>query len=365
MNVLHINSGNLYGGVETFLLTLARARRFAPEMEMAVALCFEGRAADALRQAGVSPEMLGEVRLRRPDKVRRARQALRALLARRPFDVVVCHQAWPYAIFGPVVKNAGIPLVYWMHMPPTGRHWLDRLAARIEPDCVVCNSRFTASQRSTPARVEVIHCPVMPAEPMSPTNPRPHEPLVIVQVSRMEACKGQRVLIEALGQLRDDPSWVCWQVGGAQRPSEARYLETLKADADRVGVSNRIRFLGQRSDVQALLASADIFCQPNIDAEAFGISFIEALYAGLPVVTSSIGGALEIIDDTCGVCVPPNDATALASALSRLLANRDERERLGRGGPPRARTLCDPATQMKAIARVFGSVVSQHALPHR
>jgi glycosyltransferase involved in cell wall biosynthesis len=178
----------------------------------------------------------------------------------------------------------------------------------------------------------------------------------------MEAWKGQRVLIEALGQLRDDPSWECWQIGGAQRPAESRYLGSLEAAADRLGVTDRIRFLGHRSDVAALLGSADIFCQPNVDGEAFGISFIEALHAGLPVVTSSIGGAVEIVDASCGVLVPPNDPSALAEALSELLANRHERERLGRGGPARARALCDPSTQMKAIAHLLGSVVSQNAV---
>jgi glycosyltransferase involved in cell wall biosynthesis len=368
VTILHINSGNLYGGVETFLLTLARARRFAPDMQMAVALCFEGRIADDLRQAGVVPAMLGEVRLRRPDKVRRARQALRALLARRPFDVVVCHQAWPYAIFAPVVKSAGIPIVCWMHMPQDGRHWLDRLAARVEPDCYVCNSRFTASQLPpTAARVEVIYVPVESAfgstAPIAAADnrARSHERVVIIQVSRMEAWKGQRVLIEALAQLRDDPTWECWQVGGAQRPAEARYLDTLRADAGRFGISDRIEFLGHRSDVPALLAASDIFCQPNIEGEAFGISFVEALYAGLPVATSDIGGAREIVDATCGVLVPPNDASALASVLSRLLRDREARERLGRGGPARARALCDPETQMRAIARVLGSIPSQRA----
>src|SRR5919109_2477417 len=111
MKLLHIHSGNLYGGVETFLLTLARSRHFAPGLEMSVALCFEGTIADRLRATRLMPMMLGEVRLRRPDKVRRARQALRSLLAAHSFDVVVCHQAWPYAIFGSVVKSAGIPLV--------------------------------------------------------------------------------------------------------------------------------------------------------------------------------------------------------------------------------------------------------------
>ncbi len=372
MNVLHVHSGNLYGGVETFLLTLARSRELAPGMDMSVALCFEGRLARDLHAARMMPVMLGEVRLRRPDRVRRARQELRSLLATHSFDIAVCHQAWPHAIFGSVIKGAGIPLVSWVHMAQTGGHWLDRLAGRIEPDCYVCNSKYTASLLPpTNARVEVIYAPVAaPDAPASALDDRSlrrgksNAPVAIIQVSRMEAWKGQRVLLEALARLRDVPEWECWFVGGAQQPAEARYVETLQTTAAALDIANRVRFLGQRSDVSALLASADIFCQANIGPEAFGISFIEAMYAGLPVVTSSMGGPLEIVDDTSGVLVPPDDARALASALTGLLNNPAGREQLGRNGAARAQALCDPATQMRRIATVLESVAAVRMTAH-
>src|SRR6266536_6136797 len=128
MKVLHVHSGNLYGGVETFLSTLARARHAAPAMHMSVALSFDGTIGEELRAEGVDTPLLGEVRLRRLDSVWRARRALAALLARERFDVAVCHQAWPHAIFGPVIKSAQVPLVVWVHMIQSGRHWLERLA---------------------------------------------------------------------------------------------------------------------------------------------------------------------------------------------------------------------------------------------
>ena len=201
---------------------------------------------------------------------------------------------------------------------------------------------------------------------MSTQRSCPNAPsLVIIQVSRLETWKGQRVLLEALARLRDVPAWACWQVGGAQRPAEARYLESLQADAERLGLTDRIRFLGQRSDVPALLASADIFCQPNLDPEAFGISFVEALYARLPVVTSAMGGAIEIVDATCGVLVPPNDAVR-SPRRSRSCSGieRSRRRRLGRGGPARARTLCDPEGQMNRILAALQSVVRSRAVAH-
>jgi len=362
MNVLHVHSGNLFGGVETFLLTLARCRHLAPAMEMSVALCFEGDVAGRLRSSGISPAMLGEVRLRRPDKIRRARQALRSLLARRTVDVVVCHQAWPCAIFGPVVKAAGIPLVSWVHMAHSGDHWLDRLASRVEPDCYICNSRYTASTLPpTSARIEVLYAPV---EPPAARPHQRHEPIVIIQVSRLEPWKGQSVLIEALSRLRDVPAWECWMVGGAQRPAEAEYLDALRREAERLHLQERIKFLGQRSDVADLLASADVFCQPNVEPEAFGISFVEALHAGLPVVTSAMGGAIEIVDDTCGVLVPPRDSSALSEALGRLLRDPEERDRLGRSGPARARSVSEPQRQMTAIAELFDSVTAHRAATH-
>ena len=212
MNVLHVHSGNLYGGVETFLLTLARSRELAPGMDMSVALCFEGRVARDLRAARMMPVLLGEVRLRRPDKVRRARQELRSLLATHSFDIAVCHQAWPHAIFGSVLKGAGIPLVSWVHMAQTGGHWLDRLAGRIEPDCYVCNSKYTASLLPpTNARVEVIYAPVAPHAPhasaFARTSPiatadKPNAPIAIARAPNqlLEDLKARRSEVESLAK---------------------------------------------------------------------------------------------------------------------------------------------------------------------
>jgi glycosyltransferase involved in cell wall biosynthesis len=355
MRVLHVHSGNLYGGVESALATLARTRRLAPSMEMAVALCFAGRIADELKAAGIEPFTIGDVRIRRPDTVLRARRALRQLLDRGGFDVVVCQQSWPLAIFGSVVREKGIPLVLWMHMAHQN-HWIDRLAWRVPPDLVICNSHFTASTLPPgSAPVEVVY-PAVEGQAMASPPPRRRArraQQVILQASRMEPLKGQAVCLGALGRLRDRADWICWQAGGAQRPEERRYAAELREQAQQIGIGDRVEFLGQRSDVRRLCAEADIFCQPNLEPDAFGIGFIEALSAGCPVVTSSIGGALEIVDDTCGVLVPPGDVEALASAMSALLDNADERERLAAGGGRRAADLCDPAKQVPRVAEVL------------
>jgi glycosyltransferase involved in cell wall biosynthesis len=102
-----------------------------------------------------------------------------------------------------------------------------------------------------------------------------------------------------------------------------------------------------------LLDAADVYCQANTGPESFGIALVEALYAGLPVVTSALGGALEVIEEPWGVLVPPGHIGALAGALGGLLADGGARRRLAEGGPARAAALCDPARQLGRLGELL------------
>jgi glycosyltransferase involved in cell wall biosynthesis len=372
--VLHVHSGNLYGGVETMMLTLAREslrvatpvatsaggigpspNRFVHEF----ALAFDSRIASELRASGAVVQQLGEVRARHPLSVLRARRRLAKLLAADGWRAVICHMPWAHALFAPTVRRAGRPLVFWMHTTARG-HWTERLAARTPPDLAICNSLFTGVKlpQIFPHRAaEIVYCPVDISAPRLSSAGRlalrgelatPPDAIVIVQVGRMESLKGHATLLHALARLRDR-NWLCWQVGAGQRPHERVYQDGLMRLAHELEIAHRIKFLGHRSDVANLLDAADIYCQPNLEPDAFGISFIEALGAGLPVVTTALGGALEIVDQSCGALVRPNDPAALADALARLLDDPGKRRRLGEAGPVRARELCDPATVLRRL----------------
>ena len=353
------------------LLTFVRERELCPAMETSFALCFDGRFSEELAAAGATIHMLGAVRIREPLSVRRARRNLKDLLRRESFDVAVVHSCWSQAIFGQTVRTAGVPLVFYLHAPPNGRHWLERLAKRIKPNLVICNSKFTAESSSLlyrDVRSEIVYCPVSPPNSQPSLENRkafraelntPNDAVVIIQVGRMELWKGHALHLQALGKLRGNTSWMCWIVGGAQRPAERKYVEELKNLAQQLGIAERVRFVGQRDDANNLLAAADMFCQPNIVGEPFGISFIEALYAGLPVVTCDIGAAREIVDDTCGIRVPTGNVESLAAALQELMQDADRRTRLGRGGPARANYLCDPLTPLQKFQSVIASLPQQ------
>jgi glycosyltransferase involved in cell wall biosynthesis len=367
MRVLHLAAGNLYGGVETLLVTLARQRQHCPEMEPVFALCFAGRLARELADSGVAVHSLGPVRLSRPWTVWRARKLLFALIEREPFDAVIAHGCWLHVLAAPVVSGR-VPLVFWAHSPPGGGHWLERWAARTTPDLVIANSQFTrgALGRQFPgAPSEVVYLPVSPVELSDRAEIRaavraelatPADAVVIIQASRLEPLKGHHVLLAALRQLAgtgDHVAWSCWFAGGPQRASELGLAEALRRETRCGNLEHHVRWLGERHDVPRLLAAADVYCQPNVAPDSFGISFIESLYAGLPVVTSALGGALEIVTPECGILVPAGDSRRLAEVLRELIADARLRERLGRAGPTRAAALCDPPRQLRRLAEVL------------
>jgi glycosyltransferase involved in cell wall biosynthesis len=356
MRALHVAAGNLYGGVERILVEIARSRSTAWQHEFA--LCFDGRLLAELRQAKSVCHTLGPVRFSRPMTVWRARRALRGVRDRGAFNALVCHSPWAFALAAPAMPPRRI---LWAHDALTGAHWTERRVARMLPDLVIANSRYTAEAigRWLPeVPVEVVYAPV--STDVSGANARDDvraelgagkATTVILIACRFEVWKGHRPLIEAASKLRGDVA--IWIAGGAQRPAEEELERELKALTSERGVNARVRFLGERRDVPRLLRGADILCQPNTAPEPFGVVFVEALYAGVPVVTADAGGAREIVTADCGVLVPLNDRDALPGALQSLVDSPERRATLGAAGPRRARALSDPAAQMACLERVL------------
>ncbi len=366
LRILHVAAGNLFGGIERMLLGIAEAQR-PDECAHDFVLCFDGRVARELRERGGDPGVLGAVRFSRPASVWRARRALRRRIASVPYDAVICHAPWPCVLAAPVVRRAGRPLFMWVHDIPQVDAWPERKVRRDPPDRFICNSHFTAAavaQWMPGVPRDIIYPPVLPNPPLHADERRRvrgavganDQTTVIVLASRLERYKGHHVLLRAAARLRGE--FAIWIAGAPQRAHEAEYLDELHQLAADPALRGRVRFLGDRPDVQRLIAAADIHCQPNTSPEPFGIAFVEALYAGVPVVTTAAGGAMEIVDAQSGVLLRDPSEAALAEALQQLIDNRAGRVMLGSAGPSRARRVADPERRLREMCEMVRARVS-------
>jgi glycosyltransferase involved in cell wall biosynthesis len=278
-----------------------------------------------------------------------ARAQLGALLRREPADVGMVHSLWTLAVFGPALRRAGARLAVWVHGVAASPWWLERWAARARPDLVLANSRFTLARvpawlRGVPAAV--VHPPHAAAPPGATradtrrTLGASGSDVVVLHVGRMEPGKGHRLLLDAFARVA--PAGRLWIAGGAQRGAEAAYLAELRARARRHAMESRVTFLGERGDVAALLAAADVFVQPNTTPEGFGLALVEALAAGVPIVATRLGATPELVADQHALLVPP-EPEALAGALTALVTDPARRRALAAAGPARAAVLSDPA----------------------
>jgi glycosyltransferase involved in cell wall biosynthesis len=154
----------------------------------------------------------------------------------------------------------------------------------------------------------------------------PEAPIVGV-VARLEAEKGHRTLLAAWpAVLEAVPNARLLIVG------EGSEEDSLKSQAEELGISERVVFTGRRDDVPAVTAALDVAVLPSY-REAQGLSVLEAMALSRPVVASRVGGIPEMIDDgVSGLLVPPHDPPALAAALIRLLTDHPFADMLARAG---------------------------------
>jgi glycosyltransferase involved in cell wall biosynthesis len=157
----------------------------------------------------------------------------------------------------------------------------------------------------------------------------PPDRVVVIAVSRLVRHKGYPELLAAMRAVEAE----LWVVGERLPSDHGEDLEPYFAAA---GLGPRLRRLGPRDDIPALLAAADIFTLPS-HFEGLPMSIIEAMLTGLPVVSTAIRGPREqVIEGETGLLVPPATVAPLAEALQRLAADPALRARLGAAGRARA-----------------------------
>ena len=366
IRVLHVLATLLPGGSEISVLRLISALDPARYQVRVAWLRGEPVLQDDFRAAGAAV-----VPMRMRAKLDPAcLLRLMRYVARERIDVVHTHMDVA-DFYGALAGRLGGArcVVTTKHAPDefrTRRTWkrypfiaLERLACAME-DAVIVVSESLASfleeaERLPRRKMVVIGHGI---DGTSRAGPRPHarpapglpafEPL-LGAVGRLSPEKGQAVLLRALPAIL-----AAFPRAGLVIAGEGGSRRELETEARRLGIADRAVFLGFRRDVPALLGAIDLFVQPSI-YEGFGISLLEAMAAGLPVVASRVGGIPEVVQDgATGVLVPPQDPGALAAAVVRLLRDRDEARRLGEAAARRVRdrhSLQAVAAQVDALYR--------------
>ncbi len=170
--------------------------------------------------------------------------------------------------------------------------------------------------------------------------------VVVLAVSRLVRHKGYPELAEAMRSVDAE----LWVVGERLASDRGEDMDAVLAAS---GLGGRLRRLGYRDDVPALMAAADIFALPS-HFEGLPMSVIEAMLCGLPVVATAIKGPREqVLDGETGLLVPPMQAAPLAAALRRLAADAALRGRMGAAGRLRALDRYDEA---KVVARTIAAL---------
>ena len=174
----------------------------------------------------------------------------------------------------------------------------------------------------------------------------------IVMVARFSPPKDHALLLKALSHLRHE-SWQLDLVG------DGPLLASVSRLANELGLGERVRFLGARSDIPGILAGSDVFVLTS-RYEGFPISILEAMRAGLPVVASDVGGVSEaVLDGETGFLIGRGDRKALHDRLKTLLVNPQLRGRMGKEGRRRYEQLFTLDRMVNKTLRVYEHVLKQ------
>ncbi len=361
-SVVHFTDTHAFGGAERMLLTLAGG--LAQRRWRCVLLYHPGPGTVELSEQA---QALGieTLRVARPSR-RRDLSHLRRLvqlLARSRPSVFHAHLAWPlrcsYGLVAAALarRPAVIATQQLLSTSGVGRR---RLAQRLIGSCVdryiaVSEAMARALRATLPARkVQVIHnavpldgAAVGRASLRASLSATPDRPFVLT-AARLHPQKGLTHLLAAAACV---PGAVFLLAGdGPQRGA-------LEAETRRLGIAQRVVFLGHRPDVPELLRCCDLFVLPSL-FEGLPVSVLEAMAAARPVIATAIGGTDEaVVHGETGLLVQPGDHVALATAIKLLLADRDLADRLGMAGRARVERKFSAEAMVDRVTLLYDEVL--------
>lgn len=234
--------------------------------------------------------------------------------------------------------------------------WIDEKVRRAL--FVNCISHFCRSQAMLFSPVDcwdklmIVHCGVEPD--LFELRQHTGRGKKLLFVGRLAAAKGLPILLDALAKLDD----VSLEIAG-DGPDRLMLIE----QARRLGISERVHFLGYQSQAQVrdLLKQADIFVLTSF-AEGVPVVLMEAMAAGVPVITTRIAGIPELVEDgKSGLLISPGDAGATAAAIHQLVEDPSLRTRLATAGRRKVEQEFDIGAEARRFAAILARALATAA----
>jgi len=180
---------------------------------------------------------------------------------------------------------------------------------------------------------------------------------VVITVGRLEPWKGQHVLVEAIPAILEACPTAHIVFVGGPAVNKPDYAPGLAARCRVLGVADRVRFTGIRADVPAVLAASTVLVLPTVSPEPFGLTVVEAMAAGRPVVATAAGGPLDtVVDGVTGWLAEPANPGDLAEKIVRVLRDPEQARAMGNQGRRRAFELFSIDRETREMAAIFEEV---------
>ncbi len=355
--IAHTESSDGWGGQEIRILTEAAGMQ-ARGHRVVVHGAHGSRIVAEARRFGVTSVAL-PIGRKRPAGVVAMQRALRAA----PFDIVNTHSStdtWLTAIALRLGRATRPVLVRTRHVSvpvpnDAATRWLYRKAtARLVTTGESLRATLIRDNGIDPSRIDSIPTGIdgsvfVPGDRLAARSALglPADVPLIGIVATLRSWKGHRYLVEALGKLQDPRTHLVIVGDGPQR-------EALETQVDALGLRGRVTFAGQRDDVAPYLPAFDVFALPSYANEGVPQALLQAMFAGVPCLTTDAGAISEVAHDgETALVVAREDVAALAAGLDRLLADASLRARLS----VNARALVTPryglGTMLDRMESVF------------
>jgi glycosyltransferase involved in cell wall biosynthesis len=362
-SVLQLISSLTVGGSERLLINFAASCAQSANLQQVVFVVINDKVNDQFAtelMASGHPTYF----LKRTPGERNPRIILTLLNIMRRHDVRLIHAhdsgAKHFAMLSKLYRSMSVG--YTIHNTGIVASW-DRVRLRLHQRFVDWNIAISSAvehecQTVNLQRIFKVHNGIPLASFRAADRPRSFgEPLRLINVARLfPRQKGQDILIKALGICLSRNLDVRCDFVGSPPDGDQKTLETLQQLAATERVSNRIRFLCNRTDVQTLLEDADIFVLPS-RYEGFGLALLEAMAVGLPVIAADIDGPAELLaDGSNGIKFKVGSAEDLADKITGLAERPDVASRLAKSAQ-RFVTKLDIAKMRDQYLAIYGEMI--------